>query len=145
MVTNLSLVDLVANQQSPMDHCLQKWASGCSRIVSIFGHQVIEEEHDEPKFHKKPSVIVPTDNQDEGEWQTAKRKKKKAPTNQGFCSFLSSKSFAQAAMSLSSSNSSPSSKSNSSSKSSLSPSSELDTKQSPASTNQQDFWNAGSD
>ena len=96
----------------------------------------IVEDTNEPKFYKKPSVETNTTNTVDGEWQVAqgkKKKTKKGPTT--FCNFLSPKSYAQAAMSSSSSGSSPSSKS------STSPLSKSDT----PSTSKKDFQEAGSD
>jgi len=112
------------------------------------------EDADEPKFYKKPSIekgvsetngkpsINEGTDSNEGEWQLAQRKKKRIPKNGAFCSFLSPKSYAQAAMTSSSSGSSPSSKSSSpSSKSSLSPQSKSDI----TSIGKKDFQEAGSD
>jgi len=112
------------------------------------------EDANEPKFYKKPSVekgdsesnekpsINTVTNSNEGEWQLAQRKKKRTPKNVAFCNFLSPKSYAQAAMTSSSSGSSPSSKSSSpSSKSSSSPLSKSDT----TSIGKKDFQEAGSD
>jgi hypothetical protein len=92
----------------------------------------LSEDDGEPKFYEKPALTVNTTEDNTTGWTIAKKRKSKKPKQpmNGICSFLSPKSYVNAALS-SSSGSTPTSQSD---------------QQSPSRTpGEQDFHQAGSD